>query len=106
MIKVVLVDDNKDLREGLQIMIEEHKDEFDCIGSFADAESAVSRIPLLKPDVVLMDINLPGMSGIQCVKKLKEKLSINPMETKTFLRRLLIPDRADSGPRLNESAKL
>jgi DNA-binding NarL/FixJ family response regulator len=74
MIKVALVDDNKDLREGLQIMLEEHQDEFICIGSFADAESAVSRIPLLKPDVVLMDINLPGMTGIQCVKKLKEKM--------------------------------
>lgn len=74
MIKVALVDDNKDLREGLQIMLGEHKDEFQCVGAFADAESAVSRIPLLNPDVVLMDINLPGMTGIQCVKKLKEKM--------------------------------
>ncbi len=43
MIKVVLVDDNHDLREGLQIMMKEHKDEFDCIGSFADAETAVKK---------------------------------------------------------------
>lgn len=74
MIKVALVDDNHDLREGLQIVIKEHKDEFECIGSFADAESAAKKIPEIKPDVVLMDINLPGMSGIDCLKQLKLKM--------------------------------
>lgn len=74
MIKVALVDDNHDLREGLQIVMKEHKNEFECIGSFADAESAAKKIPELKPDVVLMDINLPGMSGIDCLKMLKPKM--------------------------------
>lgn len=74
MIKVALVDDNVDLREGLQIVMKEHSDEFVCIGAFADAEAAVKKIPELKPDVVLMDINLPGMSGIDCLKQLKPKM--------------------------------
>ena len=74
MIKVALVDDNVDLREGLQIVMKEHSDEFICIGAFADAESAIKKIPELKPDVVLMDINLPGMSGIDCLKQLKPKM--------------------------------
>ena len=74
MIKVALVDDNHELREGLQIMMKEHRDEFDCVGSFPDAESAAKKIPELNPDVVLMDINLPGMSGIECLKQLKAKL--------------------------------
>ncbi|HMT28841.1 MAG TPA: response regulator transcription factor [Bacteroidia bacterium] len=74
MIKVALVDDNHDLREGLQIVIKEHSDEFECIGSFADAESAAKKIPEIKPDVVLMDINLPGMSGIECLKQVKAKM--------------------------------
>jgi DNA-binding NarL/FixJ family response regulator len=74
MIKVALVDDNHDLRDGLQIVMKEHADEFNCIGSFADAESAARKIPELKPDVVLMDINLPGMSGIECLKQIKLKL--------------------------------
>jgi DNA-binding NarL/FixJ family response regulator len=74
MIKVALVDDNVDLREGLQIVMKEHSDEFVCIGAFADAESAVKKIPELKPDVILMDINLPGMSGIDCLKQLKPKM--------------------------------
>ncbi|MDQ3051591.1 MAG: response regulator transcription factor [Bacteroidota bacterium] len=74
MIKVALVDDNHDLREGLQIVIKEHKNEFECVGSFSDAETAAKKIPEIKPDVVLMDINLPGMSGIDCLKLLKPKM--------------------------------
>ncbi|MBK6643935.1 MAG: response regulator transcription factor [Bacteroidia bacterium] len=74
MIKVALVDDNVDLREGLQIVLKEHSDEFECIGAFGDAETALNKIPELKPDVVLMDINLPGISGIECLKQLKPKL--------------------------------
>jgi len=74
MIKVALVDDNHDLREGLQIMMKEHHDEFECVGSFADAETAAKKIPEIQPDVVLMDINLPGMSGIDCLKQLKTKM--------------------------------
>ena len=74
MIRVVVVDDNSDLREGLQIVMKEHKEEFECVGAFADAEVAVKKIPELKPDVVLMDINLPGMSGIECLKQLKPKM--------------------------------
>jgi len=74
MIKVALVDDNHDLREGLQIMMKEQKHEFECVGSFSDAETAAKKIPDIKPDVVLMDINLPGMSGIDCLKILKPKM--------------------------------
>lgn len=74
MIKVALVDDNQDLRDGLQIMMKEHQDEFTCVGSYSDAETAVKKIPDVKPDVVLMDINLPGMNGIECVKQIKSKL--------------------------------
>lgn len=43
-----------------------------CAGAFADGETALAEIPRLKPDVVLMDIGLPGMSGIECVSALKE----------------------------------
>ncbi|HKR05864.1 MAG TPA: response regulator transcription factor [Bacteroidia bacterium] len=74
MISVVLVEDNNDLREGLKIILNEHKDEFNCLATFADAESAAKKIPELKPEVVLMDINLPGMSGIDCLKQLRTVL--------------------------------
>jgi DNA-binding NarL/FixJ family response regulator len=74
MIKVALVDDNHDLREGLQIVMKENSGEFECVGSFSDAETAARKIPDIKPEVVLMDINLPGMSGIECLKQLKGKM--------------------------------
>jgi DNA-binding NarL/FixJ family response regulator len=47
---------------------------FACLGDFADTESAIARVPELKPDVALVDINLPGLSGIECVRQLKPRL--------------------------------
>jgi DNA-binding NarL/FixJ family response regulator len=44
---------------------------FRCLGTYGDAETALADIPRQKPDVVLMDIKLPGMSGIECVRNLK-----------------------------------
>ena len=44
---------------------------FEVVGSYADGETALAEMPGLKPDVVLMDIGLPGMSGIECVRSLK-----------------------------------
>lgn len=54
--------------------MKEHKTEFECVGSYADAESAIKKIPEVKPDVVLMDINLPGLNGIECLKQVKAKM--------------------------------
>ena len=47
---------------------------FECRGLYPDGETALADIPRQKPDVVLMDINLPGMSGIECVRNLKAAL--------------------------------
>lgn len=74
MITLAIVDDNKDIREGLQAVLKNHADEFKCLGAFVDSEEALEKIPGLNPQVVLMDIHLPGISGIECVKKLKQKL--------------------------------
>ena len=45
-----------------------------CVGSCANAEQAIEELPLARPHVVLMDINLPGMSGVECVRHLVEKI--------------------------------
>lgn len=52
---------------------------FECVGSFRTGEEALQRLPTLQPDVVLMDISLPGMSGIECVSKLKLLLPRTPV---------------------------
>ncbi len=69
-ITVCIVDDNKDIRSALeQIII--MSDGYRLLGSFSSAEEAIEKIPALSPQVVLMDINLGGMSGIECVRTLK-----------------------------------
>ena len=70
-ISVCIVDDNKDIRSALEQIIT-MADGYTLAGSFADAESALQKIPALQPNVVLMDINLgDGESGIDCVRQLK-----------------------------------
>lgn len=67
---ICVVEDDRDLREALGMMIQ-FTDQYEFAGSFENAESAIELLPNLNPDVVLMDINLPGESGISCVTKLK-----------------------------------
>ena len=47
---------------------------FDCVGEYADAESALAGLPALRPQVILSDINLPGLNGTECVRQLKPLL--------------------------------
>ena len=70
MILVVIVEDIKEIREGLQLLIDS-SDGFACYRTFSNAEAAIDELPAICPDVVLMDINLPGMNGIEAVRKLK-----------------------------------
>jgi DNA-binding NarL/FixJ family response regulator len=69
-IKVAIVEDDNGLRESLIALVKTNPD-FRFTGAFVNAESALKQIPGDWPDVVLTDINLPGMSGIECVSKLK-----------------------------------
>ena len=70
MITVAIVEDIKEIREGLQILIN-FSSGFSCAEVFANGEVALQHLPVSKPDVILMDINLPGISGIECVNRLK-----------------------------------
>jgi DNA-binding NarL/FixJ family response regulator len=68
--KVAVVEDNQGLRQQL-VQILDSAPDICCVGAFASAEEALKQIPARNPDVVLMDIKLPGMSGIECVTRLK-----------------------------------
>ena len=72
-IGVAIVEDDVPAREILAGWIRS-ADGFKLIGEYDDAESAVAELPAKQPSVVLFDINLPGMNGIECVRKLKPKL--------------------------------
>ena len=73
MIKIVLVEDNPNMREGFSALLNETPG-LSCVGAYATGEEAVQRISVEQPDVALVDIHLPGMSGIECVAKLKAQL--------------------------------
>jgi DNA-binding NarL/FixJ family response regulator len=73
-ITVCIVDDTNDIRMALEEIIR-LSDEFKLLGSFSSGEDAIIKIPVLQPNVVLMDINLGGISGIECVRKLKPENS-------------------------------
>ena len=71
MIKVSIVEDDAKLRETV-VRYFAGRPGFRCLKAYANAEAALADIPQHQPDVVLMDINLPGMSGIECVSGLRK----------------------------------
>ena len=71
-IRVAIFEDNRSLREGLYQLIN-GSHEFQCVGAFANCNDIVKDIHQTNPDVILMDIEMPGLSGIDAVKIAKEK---------------------------------
>jgi DNA-binding NarL/FixJ family response regulator len=72
-ITVSIVDDDTELREKIVVFVGTTPG-FRCISQYESADEAICHLPKDKPDVILMDINLDGMSGIDCVQKLKPLL--------------------------------
>jgi DNA-binding NarL/FixJ family response regulator len=72
-ITVSIVEDNEQLRETLARVLN-RADGFECVGQHASAEAGLEGIPKEQPNAVLMDINLPGMNGVECVRQLKQLL--------------------------------
>src|ERR1043166_1489975 len=73
MIRIAIVEDNETTREGLQTIIN-LSPEYQCVCACSTAEEALHALPTRQPQVVLMDIQLPGMSGIDCVAQIKRVL--------------------------------
>jgi len=73
LIKVSIVDDEAAVRACIQEILE-LSGEIRCVGSHASAEEALKEIPRVRPQVVLMDIRMPGMSGTECARRLKALL--------------------------------
>lgn len=71
MIKVAIVEDNKTLREGFETLLNRTPG-FQCVCTCATVAEALRKIPKAAPDVVMMDIQLPDATGVECTAKLKE----------------------------------
>src|ERR1041385_2448797 len=68
MITVAIVEDDAQVRQSLAGILKRGSG-VSCVGAYANAEEALGELPKVRPGVVLMDINLPGMDGVECVRK-------------------------------------
>ncbi|RYF92332.1 MAG: response regulator transcription factor [Chitinophagaceae bacterium] len=76
MVKIIIYDDKEELRESLKLLLSS-VEEFEVIGSFDNCETAATDLSEMKPDVVLMDIDMPGMKGIDGVRAIRAKDSLS-----------------------------
>jgi DNA-binding NarL/FixJ family response regulator len=72
-IRVSIVEDDARVRDSFSRLIDESSG-FRCVSQHGNAEDALRDLPAVRPHVVLMDINLPGMSGVECVRALKTRM--------------------------------
>jgi DNA-binding NarL/FixJ family response regulator len=72
-VKIIIVEDNDIIREGFELLINSMKN-YNVLETFSSCEDAIKKATKLEPDVILMDIELPGMNGIEGTKKLKDIL--------------------------------
>jgi DNA-binding NarL/FixJ family response regulator len=70
MISIAIIEDDEDIREIMEILVKSTEG-FDCAGTFANAETGLEFLTDHPAEIVLTDINLPGMNGIECVRQLK-----------------------------------
>ena len=82
LIAVTLFEDNKDLREGMQAILNASPG-FTCVGSYANGNNLIKHLQQNKPDVVLMDIQMPGISGIEAVAILRQEFPVVPVLMQT-----------------------
>jgi DNA-binding NarL/FixJ family response regulator len=72
MIKILIADDHQLVIDGLQLMLAEVSD-MTCAGSANNGKDVLALLPLISPDVLLLDINMPEMDGIECCRLVKER---------------------------------
>jgi DNA-binding NarL/FixJ family response regulator len=72
MIRLFVIDDHEMVREGLKAMLKAEPD-FEIVGDAANAEQAFEQVDSLRPDVILLDVRLPGMSGIEICRSITER---------------------------------
>ena len=71
-IKICIVEDLKEVRDGITSLLT-MDERFEVLATFSDGEKAADELPAWQPDIIIMDINLPGMNGIECIKRVKPK---------------------------------
>ncbi|MCC0177335.1 response regulator [Waterburya agarophytonicola K14] len=75
MVRILIVDDQKLVREGIKILLE-NRTEIEIVGDIPDGESALKEIKLLQPDIVLLDIDMPGMDGLTLANIIRSRFPL------------------------------
>jgi DNA-binding NarL/FixJ family response regulator len=73
-IRVMIVDDHTVVRDGISTLIDS-QDDFEVVGKASDGQEAVERAPAIRPDVVLMDLRMPRMDGVEAMRRLRAELT-------------------------------
>ncbi|MBE9169395.1 response regulator [Pleurocapsales cyanobacterium LEGE 06147] len=96
-IRILIVDDQSMIREGLKALIRTEKD-FEVVGTAENGEDAIRQVEILEPDVVLMDMEMPGMDGVSATKIICEKFSnVKVLVLSTYDNQEYISRSLDSG---------
>lgn len=99
MIRIMLVDDHTMVREALRMVLEQDSD-MQVVAEAGDGETALQMADTLAPDVVVMDVGLPGQSGIEITRRLLEKSpDIKVLALSTYLDRRIVQQMLDVGAR-------
>ena len=75
--KILIVDDHEIVREGIRTLLAKTRTDWDVCGEAANANKALAAVQELKPDVVILDISMPGISGLEAMQRMK-KLEATP----------------------------
>jgi len=102
MIKVMIVDDHPVVRDGLEAMLESARG-FSVSGSFGDGESAVAAVAKARPDVVVLDIRLPGIDGFATLEKMRRFV---PGQSALFLAGMPLREELDRARKMGASGYL
>ena len=70
--RIIIVDDHEVVRIGLRSLLEQYP-QFDVVAEASNAKESISQVDAYEPDIVLMDIRLPGKSGIEACEEIKQK---------------------------------
>ncbi len=70
--RILLADDHAMVRRGLRLILDQHREEFEVTGEAGTGEEALRLIPELKPDLIVLDVAMPGMSGVEVTRKVAQ----------------------------------
>ena len=92
---VLLVDDEALIRKGMRVMLEDLG--YQVIGEATDGEEAIEKVAALDPDVVIMDIKMPGMDGLEATRRIMAEHPVPVIVLTAYNQRSLVEEAADAG---------